>query len=208
MKPSSTSSVSARPLLGYDAARVGQSADIWQQCHGYPPASSEEYPPACCNECAKTSMKRASSAGSAEVSVSLVAGKEDSLRRPRATIRLNPPATCAVYGSSPEADRFGPERGVWYFQHDAAHVFVDEVIVAGELKALQGAGHIEEEGIATPAGKKTVIAPVRHPRLPVHGDRRSFDDYVPTLVGPGGLCALDRRNVAAARRPRMQRTAR
>ena len=74
-----------------------------------------------------------------EISISLVAGKEDRLRRPRATICLNPAAACAVYSSSPKANRFGPERGVGYFQHNAAHVLVDEEIVAGELKVVQGA---------------------------------------------------------------------
>jgi hypothetical protein len=93
-----------------------------------------------------------------EVSISLVAGKEDSLRRPRATICLNPAAACAVYSSSPKAKRIGPKRGVGYFQYNAAHVFVTEEIVTGELKVVQGAGHVEEEGITTPAGEKAVVA--------------------------------------------------
>jgi len=72
-----------------------------------------------------------------EISISLVAGEEDRLRRLRATICLNPAAACAVYSSSPNAKRFGPESGVGHFQHNAAHVFVGEGIVAGELKVVK-----------------------------------------------------------------------
>jgi hypothetical protein len=126
-----------------------------------------------------------------EISISLLAGKEDSLRRrPRATICLNPAAACAVYSSSPKAKHFDPKSGVGYFQHNAAHVFVGEPIVAGELKVVQG-HHVEEEGITTPTCEEAVVASFGYPCLPVHRDRRSFDDYLVAVVGSGGSCALD-----------------
>jgi hypothetical protein len=53
--------------------------------------------------------------------------------------------------ASPKANLFRPQGRVGHLQHDAAHVFVSEEIVAGELQVVQGAPHIEEEGIATPA---------------------------------------------------------
>ena len=75
--------------------------------------------------------------------------------------------------------------------HLTAYVLVGEEIVPGELKVLQGARHVEEEGITTPAGEEALVASFGYPCLPVHRDRRSFDDYLPAVVGSGGLCALD-----------------
>ena len=76
-------------------------------------------------------MKRASSARlRSEVSGPFVAGKEDGLRRQRATIGLNPFAARAVERARPKANRFAPQRGVGHFQHNAAYVLVGEKIVA------------------------------------------------------------------------------
>src|ERR1700733_344120 len=169
------------------------------------------YPPCCLRRIPSYVLQRVRKDGDetgvvcrcrGEVSSSLVAGKEDSLRRPRATICLNPASACAVYGSSPKAKHFGPERGVGHFQHNAAHVFVDEAIVAGELKFVQGASHVKEEGITTPAGEKAVVASFGYPCLPVHRDRRSFDDYLPAVVGPRRL-VRPRRGATLQSAPRL-----
>ena len=53
--------------------------------------------------------------------------------------------------------------------------------VAGELEVVQGALHVKEEWITTPAGEKAVIAGFRHVCLPIQRDGRSFDDDLPLV---------------------------
>jgi hypothetical protein len=69
-----------------------------------------------------------------EVGIALLADKEDSLRRPAAAVRLDPAPTPAVQRASPKANLFRPQGRVGHLEHDAAHVFVSEEIVAGELQ--------------------------------------------------------------------------
>jgi hypothetical protein len=69
----------------------------------------------------------------AEVGSVFRTGKEDSLLRPRAPVRLNPFPARAVQRASPQAQVLEPQCGIWYFQRDAAYVFVGKEIVAGEL---------------------------------------------------------------------------
>jgi len=71
-----------------------------------------------------------------EIGGVLLAGKERSLIWPRAAVRLNPFPACAVQRPSPQADLFRTEGKVGHLQHDAAHVLVGEVIVAGELQVV------------------------------------------------------------------------
>ena len=71
-----------------------------------------------------------------EISSVLLAGKERRLIWPRAAVRLNPFSACAVQRASPQAHRSRAQSRVGYFQHDAAHVLVGEVIGAGELQIV------------------------------------------------------------------------
>ena len=68
---------------------------------------------------------------------------------------------------------------------------IGEVIVASELQVVQGALHVEEEGVAAPAREKAVVADLRHLRLPSCRDRRPLEDGLPAVARPGGLRALD-----------------
>ncbi len=72
----------------------------------------------------------------------------------RAAVRLDPALARAVrrdQRAGTQVNRFGPHVRVEQFGHDAAHVLIGEVIVASELQVVQGALHVEEEGVAAPA---------------------------------------------------------
>ena len=131
-------------------------------------ASSGVYPPACSSAVREdgdeTGIVRRLTR---EVGISLRADKEDSLRGQRAAVRLDPTPARAVQRAGPQANPFGPKGRVGHFQHDAAHVFVGEEIVAGELQIVQGALRVEEEGIAAPAREEAVA---RRPPSRVHPD--------------------------------------
>ncbi len=73
----------------------------------------------------------------------LFAGKEDSLRRPSAAVRLDPAPTPAIQCASPKANLFRPQGRVRHLQHDAAHVFVSEEIVGSSI-VLSG-GYVDDE---------------------------------------------------------------
>src|SRR4029077_17737122 len=92
----------------------------------------------------------------------LVTRKEYRLRGQRATVRLNPFPACTVHGAMPQAHLSRAQGGVGYFEHDAADVLLGEEIVAGELQIVQRTHRVEEEGIAAPARKETVVPGLRH----------------------------------------------
>src|SRR5208282_657836 len=54
----------------------------------------------------------------------------------------------------------------------------------------QGALHVEEKGIAAPAGEEAVVTSLRHPCLQPRRDRCSLDDNLPVVAYPSGLRAL------------------
>jgi hypothetical protein len=110
-----------------------------------------------------------------KVSIPLLAGKKDRLRGQRTAVSLHPTAARAVQRPHPKVDFFRPEDRVWHFQDNAAHVFVGEEILPGELEAIQGTDRAEEERIAPPANEKAVIASFRYPYLPVQRDRRRVE---------------------------------
>src|SRR6267142_459743 len=87
-----------------------------------------------------------------EVGISLF-GKQDSLRRTRSALRLDPAAaiTCRER-ARPQANLLRPQSRVRHFEDDAAHIFVSEEIVAREPQVVLRAFHIAEEWIAAPAG--------------------------------------------------------
>ena len=101
-----------------------------------------------------------------KVSIPLLAGKKDRLRGQRTAVSLHPTAARAVQRPHPKVDFFRPENRVWHFQDNAAHVFVGEEILPGELEAIQGTDRAEEERIAPPANEKAVIASFRYPSFP------------------------------------------
>src|SRR5262249_43988379 len=101
-----------------------------------------------------------------EVSISLPADKKDGLRGQCAAIRLDPTPARAGKRAGPQANLFGSKDRVGHLQHDAAHVFVGEEIVTGELKVVQGPLCVEEEGIAAPAREEAVAADLRHACIP------------------------------------------
>ena len=116
------------------------------------------------------------------------------MQGPRAAVRLDPVPARAVrrdQRAGPKANLFRPQGRVGHFQHDAAHVFVGEEIVAGELQVVQGALRVEEKGIAAPAREEAVVAGLRHLCLPPRRDRRPLDDSLPAVARPGGLRALN-----------------
>ena len=69
----------------------------------------------------------------------------------------------------------------------------------GELEAVQHAKHIEEEGVAPPAGEEAVRADLRYARRPTQRDRRRFDEHVSRVAYRGG-----RRTPDAAQRRRLR----
>src|SRR5882672_1258283 len=96
-----------------------------------------------------------------------VLDKQDSLRRPRSALRLDPAAAMAWHKRArPQAKLCRPQSSVGYFKSDAADVFVGEEIVTRELQVVLRAFHVAEERVATPAGKEAVITCLCHPRLP------------------------------------------
>ena len=145
-------------------------------------------------------------------------GRQRSARRqgrefvgPRAAIRLDPVparAVCRDQRAGPEANLFRPQGRVGHFEHDAAHVFVGEEIVAGELQVVQGARHVEEEGIAAPAREEAVVAGLRHPCIPPGRDWRSLDDNL-SVIASRRRPARPQRGAASpsASRPRRTRSA-
>jgi hypothetical protein len=65
-------------------------------------------------------------------------------------IRLDPTRViCRDQRSVPETDLVGSQVAIGDLQHDAAHVLVGEEVAARKLKVVQGALHVEEEGVAT-----------------------------------------------------------
>ena len=101
-----------------------------------------------------------------EVGISLRADKEDGLRGQRAAIRLDPTPARPVQRAGPQANPFGSKDRVRHLQHDAAHIFVGEEIVTGELQIVQSPLRVEEEGIAAPAREEAVAAGLRHACIP------------------------------------------
>ena len=68
----------------------------------------------------------------------------------------------------------------------------------GELEAVQDAKHIEEEGVAPPAGEEAVLAGLCYARRPTRRDRRRFDEHLSRVAYPAG-----RRTPGAAQRRRL-----
>jgi hypothetical protein len=91
----------------------------------------------------------------------------------------------------PQADPLGPEVRVEHFQHDAAHVLVDEEILAGEPKVIQDALHVEEEGIAAPAREEGVIAGLCYSCFGARRNWCTLDDNLTAIPHPCGLRAHD-----------------
>ncbi len=128
-----------------------------------------------------------------------VAGQEGGLCRPRVAIGLHPAAAGAVQGPSPNADPPWRQRDIGDFEDDAADVLIGEEVLVGELEAVQHAEHIEEEGLAPPAGEKAVLPDLCYARHPTQRDRRRFDEHVSRVAYPGG-----RRTPDAAQRRRLR----
>src|ERR1700691_2410375 len=129
-----------------------------------------------------------------EVSVVLLAGKKGDLVGPRPAIRLDPAPTRAVcwnQRASPQRNLFRPKKRVGHFQHDAANIFVCEEIPTRELKFVDCAQYVEEEGIAAPTGKEPVVPSLRHMSLAPCRDRHSLNDNLPARARFGGLWALN-----------------
>jgi hypothetical protein len=80
---------------------------------------------------------------------------------------------------------------VGYFQHDAAHVLIDEEIIAGEPQIVQRPACVEEKGIAAPAREEAVASGIRHTPVPTRRHRRCFDDDLASVARFGGLRTLD-----------------
>ena len=76
-------------------------------------------------------------------------------------------------------------------QDDAAHVFLGEEILSGEVEVIHGAQRIEEERIAAPACEEAVVASVRNPRLSIQRDWRTRDDNLAVIADSGGLRTFD-----------------
>src|SRR3954452_20049547 len=121
-----------------------------------------------------------------EVGASLVAREEDGLRRPRPAVSLDPETVRPVQRPNPKANLFRSQGRVGHFQHDTAHIFLGEEIRAGELEIVYGTDRVEEERVTSPADAQPVLASSRYPRLPIHGDRRPFDDNLPIIAHSGG----------------------
>ena len=101
-----------------------------------------------------------------EVGISLPADKKDGLRGQRAAIRLDPTPARAVQRAGPQVNPSRSKDRVGHLQHDAAHVFVGEEVVTGELQIVQGPLRVEEKGIAPPAREEAVAASLRHACIP------------------------------------------
>src|SRR5262249_8990654 len=98
-----------------------------------------------------------------EVRVSLPIDEQDGLRRPRSPLGLDPSASLgANERSGPQANLPRTQSGVGHFENDAAHVFVSEEIVAGELEVILCAPHVAEERITAPAGEEAAVTLLRH----------------------------------------------
>src|SRR5438309_10450115 len=74
---------------------------------------------------------------------------QDSLRRPRSALRLDPAAASTWRKRAcPQAKLFWLQSRVGYIKHDAAHIFVSEQIAARKLKVVLRAFHVAEKGVA------------------------------------------------------------
>src|SRR5262249_54849246 len=129
---------------------------------------------------------------SGQIGISLLAGKEGQLRGPRTAIRLDPaPAMRGGQRAGPQANLLRTPGRVGHFENNAAHVFISEEIIAGELQIVLCAFHVAEEGIAAPTSKEAVITCFRYLWLPPHRNRRPFYDNLPAIAGTGGLRAIN-----------------
>ena len=126
-----------------------------------------------------------------QIGLPLRADKKDRLRGQRAPVSLDPNPTRAVHRARPQADLFGSEGRVGQFQHDAAHILLDEEIVARELQIVQRALRVEEKRIAAPTGEEAAPAGLRHICVATRRDRCCFDDDLAAIPRSGGLHALD-----------------
>src|SRR4029453_10169677 len=87
-------------------------------------------------------------------------------------------------------------------QDDAAYVLVSEKITARKLQIVRKTLRVEKERVAAPTGKETILASIRHARLPAGRHRCPLKDNLPTLAGSSGVRALDpahRRALCAVR---------
>src|SRR4029077_4324660 len=118
--------------------------------------------------------------------------KYDRLCRTGSALYLDP---CAAITwrkrAGPQANLFCSQSRVGYFKNDAAHIFVSEEIVAGELQLVLRAFHVAEERVAAPAGEEAGIACLRNPRLASYGNCSPPDDQPPSIAGTGGLSAIN-----------------
>src|SRR4051794_1708296 len=97
-----------------------------------------------------------------KVSSLLLAREKDGLGRTRTAVGLNPRPSCTVHSPMPYTHGFGPKNLVRHLENNAADVLFGEKIVTSELKVVQGALGIEEEGITAPAGEETIFPGRRH----------------------------------------------
>src|SRR5216683_6197295 len=128
--------------------------------------------------------------------------KYDRLRRSGSALHLCPAAAIPWRKRArPQANLFCPQSRVRYFKNDAAHIFVSEEIVARELQVVLRAFHVAEEGVTAPSGEEADITCLCNPRLAPYRNRRPINDHPPTIVGTGGLRAInaaDNRGLCAA----------
>src|SRR6267142_6275598 len=166
--------------------------DIWKQCPRYPPRLSRRIPTRVLQSVCESSKETPIlSRLTREVGISLF-DEQDSLRRTRSALRLDPTAAIACRERArPQADLLRPQSRVRHFEDDAAHIFVSEEIVAREPKVVLRAFHIAEEWIAAPAGEEAILTCLCDPCLPPGRNRCPLDDDPPSLVGPGGLRAVN-----------------
>src|SRR5262249_37785337 len=144
---------------------IGQK--IWQQCASHPFCFLRRITTCVLKRVRENGQEtRVVGRRTSEVRIFFLARKDVRLGRQRAAVHLTPaaaPAALGNQGAGPQANLLRPQGRVGHFKSDAAHVFVSEEIVAGELQIVLCAFHVAEEWIAAPAGKEPVIARLRHP---------------------------------------------
>ncbi|MGB6798374.1 MAG: hypothetical protein WBE48_17880, partial [Xanthobacteraceae bacterium] len=56
------------------------------------------------------------------------------------------------------------------------------------MQVIHGSRHIKEEGIAAPARKDAVVAGLRYSCLRTDRYRSAFEDNLPAIIHPRGVC--------------------
>src|SRR5258705_3128448 len=98
----------------------------------------------------------------AEVGLPLLSDEENRLQWSGTPVCLDPAFRSFVHCASPDPYFIGSQFRVGKFNHDAAHIFVFEEVVARELHVIEIADYVQKERIAAPAEEKTEVADFRH----------------------------------------------